>query len=43
MFEKKKTTKGHNSDTEKGGAIILVHNSLSRPNTYSYKIAGRCP
>ena len=39
MFGKKNNQKGHNLENKKGGTIILVHDTLSLPNTYSYKVA----
>ena len=35
----KKISKGHNLETQKGSAIILVRNTLSLPNAHSFKIA----
>ena len=41
MYENvwKKILKVHNLETEKGGAIILMRDTFSRPNTYSCKVA----
>ena len=34
-----KKSKGHNYETKKGGAIILMRDTSAWHNTYSYKIA----
>ena len=37
----KKPSKQHNSETKKGGTIILERDTLSLPNTHSYKFTWR--
>ena len=39
--KKKKSSKGHNSETKKEGTIILLHSTLTWPKSHSYKISWR--
>ena len=45
MFEKKKKkkSKGHDLESKKEGAIIIVRDTSSWPNTYSFKVVWRYP